>query len=235
MSKKPKHNVLVISDTQNPFQHPDTVKFLKAVYRKYKCNAVVHIGDEADHHALGDWDHDPDGLSAGDEHKETVKSLKPFYKAFPRVKICESNHTSRPFRRAFKYGIPKAYLKEYGEFLSAPKGWEWAESWEIDGIRYQHGMGYTGRNGALKAAERNMQSTVIGHLPAHAGIQYVANSKHLIFGMNVGCLIDVKSYAFAYGKHYGTKPIISCGVVLKGVPLLVTMPLNSRGRWTGKL
>lgn len=228
-------NVLVISDTQGPFEHRDSVSFLKAVYRKYNCTEVVHAGDEADHHAISEWDHDPDGMSAGDEYRALLKSLKPFYKAFPRVKVCESNHTSRPFRLAMKHGLPKAYLKDYRTILEAPRGWRWADSWEIDGVRYQHGMGYSGRNGAIKAAERNMQSTVIGHLPAHAGIQYTANAKHLIFGMNVGCLINVKAYAFAYGKHNASKPIIACGVVLNGVPTLITMKLTKNGRWTGKL
>ncbi len=232
---KAKHNVLVISDTQGPFEHKDTLRFLKAVHRKYKCDTVVHVGDEADMHALSDYDHDPDGMSAGDEHKALLKSLQPFYKAFPDVMVCESNHTARPFRQAHKHGIPRAYMRSYREFMEAPEGWQWADHWVIDGVRYQHGMGYSGRNGAIKAAERNMQSTVIGHLPAHAGIQFTANAKFLLFGMNVGSLIDVDAYAFAYGKHYPSKPIIACGVVIKGVPTLVCMKLNGKGRWTGKL
>jgi len=83
--RKAKRNVLVISDTQGPFEHKDTLRFLKAVQRKYKCDTVVHVGDEADMHALSDYDHDPDGMSAGDEHRALLKSMAPFYKAFPNV------------------------------------------------------------------------------------------------------------------------------------------------------
>lgn len=227
--------VLVISDTQAPFEHPDALPFLKAVADKYKTNAVVHVGDEVDFHAISDWDADPDGMSPGDELKKAIQNLRGFYKAFPKAKVCTSNHTARPLRRAFKQGLPKAFLRDYSEFLEAPKGWKWADSWEIDGVKYQHGEGYSGPMGALKAAQGNMQSTVIGHIHAHAGILYSANPKHLIYGMNVGCLINKDSYAFAYGKHLVSKPIISCGVVLEGLPILVSMPMDSKGRWTGRL
>lgn len=228
--------VLVISDTQAPFEHKDYLEFLKAVAKKYKTKEVVHVGDEADMSAISDWDHDPDGMSAGDELKAAIKSLQRLYKTFPKVKVCTSNHTARPFRKAFKFGLPKAFLKGYRDFLEAPKGWSWADSWEIDGIKYQHGEGFSGRNGAIKAAENNMQSTVIGHIHSFAGIQYSANPRHLIFGMNVGCLIDKDSYAFAYGKHMTNKPIISCAVVIDGLPTLIPMPLNPKtGRFTGKL
>lgn len=233
MSKK--HTVLVIPDTQFPFGHPDTFAFLKAVDAKYKPNEFVHIGDEVDLHALSNFEHDPDGYSAGHELKAALKDMHKLYKMFPNMKVCTSNHTARPFRKAYKHGIPRAFLKDYHEFMEAPKGWEWAEKWEIDGVIYEHGEGQTGVNGAIKAALGNMQSTVIGHLHAFAGIQWSANPRHLIFGFNVGCLIDNKAYAFAYGKTFKNKPIIGCGVVIKGIPVFVPMLLNKRGRWVGSL
>ena len=58
-----------------------------------------------------------------------------------------------------------------------------------------------------------MMPTVIGHTHSSAGVHYTANERDTIFGMNVGCGIDVKRYAFAYGKDFPRKPIISCGVV----------------------
>jgi hypothetical protein len=227
--------VLCIADNQAPFTHKDYLRFLIAVAKKYKTNVVVHVGDEVDHHALSDWDHDPDGMSAGDELKSALSVLSGFYKAFPKMLLCESNHTSRAFRKAFKAGIPKAYLKDYREFLGAPKGWQWNHKWEIDGVIYKHGLGYSGRNGAINAALDEMKPTVIGHLHAHAGILYWANQDALLFGMNVGSGIDVTAYAFEYGKHMRYKPILSCGVVLNGVPQLIPMLLNKRGRWGGGL
>jgi predicted phosphodiesterase len=97
--------ILVIADTQHPFQHEDYLAFLKAVAKKFETNTVVHVGDEVDHHALSDFDKDPDGMSAGDELKKAIDELKPYYKAFPKMYLCESNHTSRIFRKAYKVGI----------------------------------------------------------------------------------------------------------------------------------
>jgi hypothetical protein len=210
-------------------------KFLSAVVKKYKPNDFVHIGDEVDFHALSNFEHDPDGMSAGDELIAAKKELTKLYKMFPKMKVCVSNHTARPFRRAHKFGIPKAFLRDYHEFLEAPKGWEWRDKWEIDKVIYEHGEGQSGQNGALKAALGNMQSTVIGHLHSFAGIQYSANSRHLVYGFNVGCLIDHHAYAFAYGKHLKNKPIIGCGMVIDGVPLFIPMLLNNQGKWIGKL
>lgn len=232
---KPTEKVCIIPDLQEPFAHRDALDFIRAVVKKERPTIMVNIGDEADFHALSDWDHDPDGYSAGDELKECIKKLKNWYGEFPEMKVCISNHTARPFRKAFKHGIPKAFIRDYHEFLCAPKGWQWADSWEIDGVVYEHGEGFSGREGAIKAALANMQSTVIGHIHSFAGIQYSANSKHLIFGFNVGCLIDRHAYAFNYGAKMKNKPILGCGIVDRGIPKFIPMLLDKSGRWVGKI
>jgi len=234
MSSK-KSVVLAIPDIHFPAHHPDTFEFLAAVKKSYKITEVICLGDEIDAAGLGDWDKDPDQPSAGDELKASVVLMKKLYKLFPVVKCCVSNHTDRIYRKPFKSGIPKSLIKSYAEILEAPKGWRWASSWEIDGIVYEHGEGFSGKDGALKAAAANMQSTVIGHLHAYAGIQYYANAKHLIWGFNAGCLIDRANPAFNYGKHIKAKPIIGVGIIESGVPRFIPMKLTTSGRWTGKL
>lgn len=234
MTNKGKHRVLVIPDLQIPFEHKDTIAFLKWAKKKFSPDLVVNVGDEVDMHALSEWDHDPDGYSAGHELKMAIEKLEEHYDLFPRVQVCTSNHTARPFRRAFKYGIPKAYLKGYADFLKAPKGWQWADSFDIDGVRYEHGEGQSGPQGALKAALANMCPTVIGHIHSHAGILYSANDKHLIYGFNVGSLIDRHAYAFGYGKLMKSKPILGVGVVDKGIPTYIPMLLDRHGRWIKK-
>lgn len=234
MNNLGKQTVLVISDTQEPFGHRDAIPFLKWAKHKYKPDLVVHVGDECDFHSLGDWDHDPDGYSAGHELKAALKRMEAYYKLFPNVLACTSNHTARPLRKAFKAGIPQAFLRDYKEFLQAPKGWKWADQHEIDGIVYEHGEGFTGHLGALNCALKNGQPTVIGHIHSHAGILYSADAKRLIYGMNVGCLIDRHTYAFRYGKNLRHKPILGVGLVTKGIPTYVPMLLDSNSRWVGK-
>lgn len=227
--------VLVIADDQHPFVHPDYCRFLKEVSKKYKTNLVVHIGDEADSHALSDYEHDPDGFSAGEELEKAKESLQPLFKAFPKVMVCVSNHTDRIYARAKKSGIPRAYLKDYREFLDAPRGWVWKNEWEIDSVLYKHGIEYRGIQGALNACKDSMQSTVIGHLHAEAGVLYWSNGKKVLFGMCVGSGISTKAYAFDYGKTFRKKPVLSCGVVIHGRPYLETMNLTGGGAWDGRL
>lgn len=227
--------VLAIPDLHIPFQHIDAFDFLKAVKAKYKPNRVICLGDEVDFHGINMHDHSPDGLSAGLELKAAQQDLRKLYQIFPKVKVCTSNHTSLPYRRAFKFGLPNELLRSYREFLKAPVGWRWAEQHEVDGVLYEHGDPFTGQNAALKSAEQNMQSTVIGHVHSFAGIQYSANSRHLIFGFNVGCLINKDAYAFEYAKKIKRKPILGCGIITDGIPTFIPMILNPDGRWTGQL
>ena len=232
MHLKPgKETVMIIPDLQCPFEHPDALAFACWARDKYNPTIIVNIGDEIDMHALSDYDHDPDGLSAGDELKKAIKHLSGWYREFPVTNVCTSNHTARIFRRAFKYGIPRAYLRDYADFMKAPEGWQWEDSFEIDGVLYIHGEGFSGATGATKAAHAFMQPTVIGHLHSHAGIQYYANKKELIYGFNTGCLIDVNAYAFNYGKLYPIKPVLGIGLVVKGVPQFIPMLLDEKGMW----
>lgn len=226
---------LIIPDLHYPFAHRDHLEFLTAVKERYNPTTIVNIGDECDMHAMSDYTHNPDGYSAGHELREARKDLRKLYTLFPEVNSCISNHTARPFRRAEKFGIPKEFLRSYAEFLEAPIGWQWRDSYLIDNIVYEHGEGQIGKLGHLSAAEHNMRSTVIGHIHSHAGIAYLANPRYLIFGFNVGCLLDKDAYAFAYGKRMKSKPVLGCGVVDRGIPTFIPMQLKRGGRWVGSL
>ncbi len=227
--------VLVIPDCHCPAQHRDAWAFLAAVKAKYRPGRVVHLGDEVDAHAISMHDHDPDLPSAGDELEAAIDALQPLYKLFPHVEICESNHTSLPYRRAFKFGLPRGYLRTYAEMLRAPKGWHWRESVEVDGVLHIHGEGFSGREGAIKAATAYMQSLWLGHLHAHAGVLFFANAKHLVFGGNAGCLIDRHHPSMKYAAKIAAKPVLGCGITTNGIPTFVPMLLNRAGRWTGEL
>jgi hypothetical protein len=230
--------VLVIPDLQIPFEHKDALRFVMAVRDAYGPTVVVNIGDEVDFHALSDFDADPDGFSAGDEMGQALKHLDAWYEEFQDVKVCISNHTARPFRRAYKYGIPRHFLKDYQEFLEAPDGWSWEEYYILDEVRYEHGHalgGGYGKTAAANAPLKNGRSTVFGHFHASAGIQYTATPEALLFGFNVGSLIDFKTYAFKYSHGAKSRPILGCGIIDRGVPTFIPMLLKPNGRWIGEL
>lgn len=233
------HIVLAIPDLQAPFEHVDALPFVKAVRSAYKPTTIVCLGDEADKHALSEYGNDPDGMTAGLELHNCVEHLRPWYKAFPSVAVCISNHTERIFRKAYKCGIPKGYLKSYREFLEAPDDWHWRDQWEYDGVIYEHGHSFGGGNGRTAGFQlplHNGKSTVFGHFHSSAGIQYLANeSERLWWGFNAGCLIDKKQYAFRYGSKTKAKPVLGCAIIDHGIPFFIPMICNKYERWIGEL
>jgi hypothetical protein len=229
------NKILVIPDMQIPFEHPDALAFICAMRDEFQPDVVVNVGDEVDQMALSRFDPDPDGDGAGPELKKALKRLRPWYREFPEMLVCESNHTARVYKQAFLAGIPEAYLRTVPEWLEAPEGWTWAESFIIDGVKFEHGDAQGGMYAARALAMRNRRSTIIGHHHSHGAVFYIANDDATIFGMNVGCLIDMNSIAFRYGKHSAYKPTLGCGVVNQGVPYFVPMMTNKKGRWTKEL
>lgn len=159
--------------------------------------------------------------------ERAMKAMRRWYKAYPKMTVCVGNHSALPFRQATTAGIPKRWLRSYEDAWEAPKGWRWVLETIIDDVLYEHGTGASGKNAALARAEKHRMRTVIGHTHTAAGAQFNASRKDLIWGLNVGCGIDHKAYAFAYAKEHAAKPVIGCGVVAEGgrVPIFVPMDL----------
>jgi len=206
-------HILVIGDTHLPFCIDGYLDFCLDIQKRVKCGTVVHIGDLVDNHAISYHEHDPDGKSPKEEMEEADKHLARWFKAFPKVKVCLGNHDRMADRKSKTVGLPSRVFKSFKDIWQLPQGWETAYSWEIDGVRYQHGTGYSGDTSHMKAASFNRQSTVIGHLHTLCQAGYTASEKDCIFGMAVGCGIDRNKYAFAYERDFPRKPVISCGVV----------------------
>jgi predicted phosphodiesterase len=229
-------SVLVISDLHIPYHHKDAFSFLRALKDKYKPDMVVNIGDELDHHAISMHEHNPDLMSAGDELRNARHYIKQLEEIFPRMTIVHSNHSSLVYRRALKYGLPKDYLKSYNEFLGVGKGWQWVDDLTLtlsDGTRcfFTHGMSAD----VLKVAQQYGMNTVQGHYHTKFSIGYYSNPDALIWGMQVGCLINQKSMAFDYAKNFKSRFIVGCGMIINGQPKLMPMVLNEDGQWNKKL
>lgn len=221
-----KNNVLAIADNHEPFCKEGYLEHCMKIRDKYQCGTIVLIGDEVDLCAVSQWEHDPDGFSAGTEAALAQEKMKLWYKAFPEAYVCIGNHTARPFRMAKANGIPKKFMKSYEEAWEAPSTWKWAEHWEFNGVLYTHGTGYSGPNAAIRIATRHRQNTVIGHIHSEAGIQYSASKIDLVWGMQLGGALDDSSYAAHYAKDQLKKSIIGCGVILGGkLPIYEPMDL----------
>lgn len=219
-------NTLIIGDTHLPFTHPGYLDFCVDTKKRYGCTSVKHVGDLVDQHAMSYHEHDPDGKSPGDEFAYAKRVVKPWFKAFPRVDMAIGNHDALVARKAYSNGIPAGFLRSFGEAYEAPAGWRFDFEWCFGNWRLIHGTGTSGHDAAFKSAMSGRISTAQGHIHTAAGAKYHANLKEIVWGMQIGCGIERKSYAFAYGRDFKDKPILGCGVVLENGRIPVFVPME---------
>jgi hypothetical protein len=158
---------------------------------------------------------------------------------FPILRICESNHGSLHYRRAKAHGIPVQYLKTYREILFPDGGgerWSWHDSIRIE---MQHGMDLQFQhqcNGDLiKGAAHEHSNLIVGHEHSKFGIGYAASTTDTYCSVYGGCLLDVDSMAFAYGKLFSNKPVLGAVIINEGIPQCIPMVTDKHNRWTGRL
>ena len=224
--------ILLVSDMHLPYGHKDTLPFLAYLKAKYKPTRVICLGDELDKHSLSFHSHDPDLASPSDELARALPMIKQLKKMFTKMDILESNHGSLAYRRAKANGIPRGYLKSYNDVLGVDSDWVWHYEMTItlpngNKVYLHHG----------KAADIKKLSTslgmcaVSGHYHQTFKVDYWANSLGLYWGMNVGCLIDDKSLAFAYNNCNLHRPLIGTGLIIDSQPVLVPLLMNENGDW----
>lgn len=235
LSKKSYNKVLVISDLHIPYHHKDSFLFLKELNSLYKFDKIVNIGDEVDAHAMSFHDSDPDLPSAGDELQEAISYLKDLYKLFPKMDLVDSNHGSMHYRKGKHHGIPRKYLRDYSDILEAPKGWKWQDELKINCGGQEVIFRHQWRKDPLICAQQMARSVTQGHFHEDFKIQYASSPDRLIWAMTVGCLIDKKSLAFEYNKTNIKRPILGCGLIIDGHPILAPMLLDEDGNWTGEI
>lgn len=207
---KKQQRILVIGDLHEPFCLDGYLQHCKHVYLKHNCNKVIFIGDVIDNHYSSYHEQDPDGMGGGDELDLAIKKLNTWYKAFPHADVCIGNHDRLIKRKAFSSGVPKRWIKSFAEVLEVPN-WNFDTRFIYDDVQYIHGE--SGR--ATKKAKDDMMSTVQGHRHTEMFTEFAVGANYKVFGCAVGCGIDSKSYAMAYGKHF-KKPAIGCAVVFGG-------------------
>ena len=213
---KGNERVLVIADTHCPAMHHGYIDFLISIFHKHKCTRVVHIGDLVDWNAISFHEKDPSMPSAADEFVAASKQVRALHKAFPEVDYLIGNHSALPERKAQSVGLPPEVILNF-KTLWGLDGWEIHPRFTdlvIDNVIYRHGdKEKGGQMSALKNAQAQFKSLVMGHLHAQAGINYHANQDGVVFGMNVGCGVDHSHPAMNYGRIYAARPVLGCGVV----------------------
>lgn len=215
-------NILVIGDLHAPFTLPKYLKFCREQQEKYDCGTVVFIGDIIDNHYSSYHESDPDGYGAGEELDRAIDMIADWYHTFPKATVIIGNHDRLVYRKAYSSGVSKKWIREYKDVLNT-SGWDFVENIELFGININHGEGGTARN----RIKTELQSQVQGHLHTQLYTEYLVGANFIVWGMQVGCGVNNKSYAMAYGRHY-KKPAIGCGVILnKGTqPIAIPMKMG---------
>lgn len=218
-------NILIIGDTHYPFMRDGYLEHLLKSKRDYNCGTIIHIGDVVDNAYSSFHETNPDGHSAGDELEYAIEQLKVMYKEFPKVKVCLGNHDQIINRKAFSSGLSKRWIKGLDEVLEVP-GWNFDMEHVEYGVLFTHGTGTSGQNAAYNKALNRRMSVVQGHLHSESSIRYNVSKNDIIYGMQVGCGVDDRKYAFDYAKANPRKFIISCGVILNKGKLPILLPMD---------
>lgn len=207
----------IIGDTHIPYCLDGYMEFCKTTFDEWQVDTVIHIGDLVDHHALSFHDAEPTLKGINGELMDARIELQPWYDTFPELVLINGNHDLIPARQLTKIGMDaEVWMKPLGEIYEFPEGWSIEDEIEIDGVLYHHGYTAGGVNGFRNDAKARMVSTVSGHCHGNAGVSATASHHRLVVGMAVGCGVDNRSMAMAYGRTFKNKPIISCGIVIEG-------------------
>lgn len=215
-------NVLIVGDVHSPFELDGYLEFCREQQEKFDCGTVVFIGDLVDGNSWSYHEHDPDGIGQNEEINQARESLKRWFHTFPVAKCTLGNHDLLITRKAKTHGLSMQFIRSFNEIWGAPSTWEFGYDFVINNVRYVHGD----IGDAIKVAVDSRISTVQGHLHTKAFVNWSVSERDRIFGLQVGCGIDHKKYAFAYAKPLAKKPIISCGVVLEKGTLPINLLMN---------
>ncbi len=221
LREQEKSNVLVIGDLHEPFCLDSYLDWCKEQYDVYNCTEVVFIGDIIDNHYSSYHESSADGLGGLDELELAIKRISRWYKAFPIATVIIGNHDRIIMRKAQTSAIPSKWIKSYKEVLEVPN-WEFVERYELNNVQYIHGEGGTART----KCRADMMNTVQGHLHTQSYTEHYVGKNFRVYGTQIGCGINHKSYAMAYAK-YGKRPAVGCAVILNNgqTPLNLLMPL----------
>jgi predicted phosphodiesterase len=219
-------NVCAFSCAHLPFGHPNYLEFIQRVVEEQECDTIINLGDFFDNHAISYHESDPDGMAAGEEFKRAREEAQKWVEAFPHMMITYGNHDLLVRRQAKTTGFPGVCVRTPNEIWGLPDTWEWHDRIVIDNVVYHHGTGKSGKYMHANWALENMMNSVTGHGHSNAGVHVVASHRSLLWGLGVGCGIDIHSYAMAYGRDFGKRPILGCGVIKDNGRLPIFVPMN---------
>jgi len=218
-------NFLFIGDVHLPFEHPRALEFCKSLVKDFDIphENVYSVGDLCDLYHFSRWPKSPDAKHTVAQELDLARDkIRKWARAFPEMKIAESNHDSRIIKKALGAELPSQVIKSFHEVLELPDQWQIKNQYVICGpdILVCHGEEFPD---ALQAAINYGMNVVQGHHHSKFGVQWRRSRMQLLWGAATGWLGDEESYAFAYGILSKQKMINGSTVVVNGIPYAVPL------------
>ena len=210
--------VLSFGDTHTPFMLQKWFDWVLDIAEWYQPEKVVIVGDLTDNHALSRWPKNPEADNVPVEVDKARSQIKQITKAFPEVELILGNHDDRLKKRLYDIGLPERFGPSYRELYDLPDGWNiHPQGYECDGVYYYHGNKKGGQMPALAMAREIGQSVVCGHHHGVGGKNERRPIGRTLFGMDLGCGVDIESYGMYYNVNTQMQPVLGCGTVTDGV------------------
>lgn len=173
---------------------------------------------------------------ASQEYWEARDCMQELAKIFPKLTILESNHGSLPFRKAHAHGLADEMFKGYNDLWGVPKTWKWVFDHTIKLTNGQHCYLHHGKtSNVLKLSQSLGMSAIQGHYHSLFGVQYWRSPLATHFAAQTGCLIDLKSDAFSYGRAGMKRPILGSLIIKGSQAIPIPMVLDKKLNWIGRL
>ena len=237
MQRYENKRVLCFGCLHIPYHHRDAFKFLQAIKTEYAPDRVINMGDEVDLQSIKFHPQDPDLMNAGEELKQDRVYLKELEKIFPDVLSVKSNHGTLVHRRTLSAGLPRGLIRSYNKIYGLGTGWKWSTDLNLtmsdkSAWYFCHGKS----SNALTLSKSLGGNAVQAHYHNSFFTTSWMNQKNdLYWGVQVGTLIDDRSFSFNYNKSNVYRPILGASIIIEGIPRLIPMILTKSGRWNGKL
>jgi len=233
--------VICVSDLHAPFHHPDAIKFLRAIKKKYWAKAkrpmCVILGDELTWHSISYHEKDPSMPNPSLELDMALGPIRALYELFPKAKVLDSNHGSLLARKMKTAGLPANALRSPNDILEIPRSdWQWVGDLTIKVTGSKQVYFCHGRSSDVtKLGQMMGMCAVQGHYHERFKTEHWSTTNGNFWSMQCGCLIDNTSKDFDYNKLNLKSPVIGTGIILNGDPMLIRMKLDANNRWTGEL
>ena len=210
-----KKNILIIGDTQFPYDHKDYLKFCKAVSKYFKCGRFIHIGDIADCLNFSNYEKSPSAPSLMEEVGNLRKKFKLWATAFPKVECVVGNHDNRIRRKLDTAGFPEELISTENVFRAAfklPTQWTMHNFVTFNTKTYgkvycMHGDERGSSVVAGQTARKLGASLIRGHHHSKSFLYFTSTPHLLVFDMIVGCGIDKHARAFDYNRKDIDRPV----------------------------